>query len=118
MPRKKNITLEQWKKAINDSCGIVGLVALALGVSRHTVARHRDQDSAIKELFVEAETLAKDRAELNVNMALVAADLKVSMWYLERKAKDRGYGKELKVETDSMQANVQIVLPDNGRTRP
>jgi hypothetical protein len=118
MPRKKKITTEQWKKAIAESCGIVGMVASILGISRHTVARHRDSDPQIKEMFVEAETMAKDRAEFNIQAALATANLKVSMWFLERKAKDRGYGKEVKVETESLQANVQVLLPDNGRMRP
>jgi len=117
MPREKKISLDQWQKAILEGSGVLCAVASKLGISRFTVARHRDKDPKIAEMFKEALAIASDQAEANILTALQGGNLKVSMWFLERKAKDRGYGKELKVETDSKIATVQVVLPDNGRTR-
>ncbi|AMV31320.1 hypothetical protein VN12_04330 [Pirellula sp. SH-Sr6A] len=115
---KMEIDKEKWLKAIKDQGGMVTFVAKQLGISRNTVAKYRDEIDWVKEAFedVEAETL--DHANKTIQAA-VKEDYKAAAWYLDRKGKDRGFGKEVKVDANvSQQAVIHLHLPDDGREDP
>lgn len=116
---KKRITQEQWVDAVKQSSGIVTAVAARLGVTRQHVSQHRKDHPWLQEAFDEALHLSLDLAETNIQAAISSGNLKVTMWFLERKGKARGWGREIQIESESMatQPTVILRLPDNGRTR-
>lgn len=116
--RKKAPSKKQWIEAIHGSCGIVALVAAKLGVTRKTVWRWKVKHEWVRDAFHEAEETALDKAETVIQAAIESGNPKIAAWLLERKGKPRGFGKELKIETDpSQQETYVVVLPDNGRAQ-
>lgn len=116
---KSKITQEQWIQAVRDSAGIVAAVAARLGIARQTVWENRKKHEWLEAAFKETTNESLDLAETNIQQAIAAGNLKVTMWYLERKGKTRGWGREIQIESDSMATPPQVVLylPDNGRRR-
>lgn len=116
---KKQITQEEWIEAVKSSSGIVTAIAARLGISRQHVTRHRKAHAWLQEAFDEALHLALDLAETNIQAAIASGNLKVTMWFLERKGKTRGWGKEIQIESESLSSPRTVILrlPDNGRTR-
>ena len=116
---KKRITQEQWIQAVKESSGIVAAVAARLGVTRQHVSQHRRDHEWLHAAFEESLHLSLDLAETNIQAAIESGNLKVTMWFLERKGKTRGWGKEIQIESDSLASPKTVILrlPDNGRTR-
>jgi hypothetical protein len=56
-------------------------------------------------------------AEQCIRKAIRNGNAKTAAWYLERKHKDRGYGREVTVNKET-RAKLVIKLPDNGRRLP
>jgi hypothetical protein len=117
-PKTKFIKKEEWLKAVRDNAGIIGGIAATLKLDRTTVFRKAQAEPWLKEAIFEATESTLDLAELSMRAAIECGNMKAIMWFLERKGRDRGYGKELKIETDSAsKPNVVIYIPDNGRKR-
>jgi hypothetical protein len=112
---KMKIDKEAWLKAIDDNAGMITFVAKQLGINRDTVRKYRDEIAWIKEAFESVEEEANDTAEICLKSAL-KTDWKAAVNYLDRKAQNRGYGKQVKVEANvSQRAVFHIYLPDDGR---
>ncbi len=115
---KFKIVKEEWLKAIADNGGMVTFVAAALGVHRHTVRKYRELIPWIAKAFKEAEEACKDQAEKAIKSEIEQGNWKASAWYLERKGKDRGFGKEVKIDSNEKPGVMHIYLPDDGRDKP
>lgn len=113
--KKTKVNREEWRRVISNAGGVVTIVAHKLGISRQTVLRVRKALPWVNEAFNEASAVCTDLAESVILEELRQGNPKVAMWFLERKGKDRGYGREMKIETESQMANVNIYIPDNGR---
>lgn len=111
------IVKEEWLKAISDHGGMVTFVAQALGVHRHTVRKYKLQIPWIAKAFAEAEEVCKDYAEKTIKDE-VRGNWKAAAWYLGTKGKDRGYGKEIKIESDDKPGVIHMHFPDDGRSGP
>lgn len=107
---------ERWLNAIAKNAGVVTAIAKELGVNRKTVAKYRKEVEWVGDAFDEVEAKALDDAEQTIQRA-IRINAKVAGWYLDRKGRDRGYGKEVKVKSE-MQARLIIKLPDNNRRLP
>ena len=106
---------EQWLKAIDEAGGMITIVAQKLGIHRNTVARFRDSIPWIKEAFQQSDWETTDIAKGCIKK-FVGSNWKAAAWWLERKAKMEGFGKEIKVDADITQrGKVVIMLPDNNR---
>lgn len=116
MPSKPKQTKESYLKAIEGSGGIIKLIAAKLKVTRQTVTARIAKDDELQAAVEAEKTDCLDLAEENIKQALKARNMKVTMWYLDRKGKDRGYGNQLNVE-GTLENKVDVVLyfPDNGR---
>jgi hypothetical protein len=115
---KPRITQDEWIEAVRNSAGVVALVAAKLCLSRQTIWEHRKKHAWLDEAFKETTEQSLDLAEANISAALQAGNLKATMWYLERKGKTRGFGRELQIESESLsKPQVILYLPDNGRKR-
>ena len=117
--KPKKISREQWLAAVAESAGVVNAIAARLGVSRQHVTKHPKAHAWLQEAFDEALHLSIDQAEKNILAAIASGNLKVTMWFLERKGKARGWGKEIQIESESLSSPRTVILrlPDNGRTR-
>ncbi|OBQ90009.1 helix-turn-helix domain-containing protein [Mesorhizobium sp. AA23] len=71
--------------------GIKSVAADKLNVGRTTLYAFLNQHSAALEAAAEIDDEIKDIAEGKVIMAIRAGDMLTIRWYLELKAKDRGY---------------------------
>jgi hypothetical protein len=116
--KKTKVDRDEWKRVISQAGGVVTIVAQKLGISRQTVLRVRNNVPWIQEAFQQATAIATDMAETVILEELRNGNPKVAMWFLERKAKDRGYGREMKIESESKLANITVYIPDNGRSQP
>lgn len=106
---------EQWLRAIDESGGMVTIVAQKLGMNRKTVAKYRDSIDWIRDAFEESDLDTTDLALKNLK-SKVATNPKVACWWLEKKAKHLGFGREMKVDANvTHRGKVIIMLPDNGR---
>ncbi len=115
-PLPPNEHREAWLAAIENNAAMVTFIAEELGINRKTVAKYRDELDWIREAFDDVTARTLDQAEVCVQQA-ARDDPKVAGWYLDRKGRDRGYGKEVKVKSES-QARLIIKLPDNHRRLP
>jgi regulatory Fis family protein len=88
----KELTVERVKTAIEATGGIKTATALSLGIARSTLYKFLDANPELDECFVEQLESAKDLAEGNVLKAIKAQDMNTTRWFLDRMAKDRGYG--------------------------
>lgn len=112
----KQLTIEDWLKAIDGSGGIIETIAARLGVHRKTVWQKKKDYPEIALAIQEEVEACTDLAEINIRKLLKDGNAKVSMWYLDRKAKDRGYGNQVKVDANvANTGQVHVYLPDNGR---
>jgi hypothetical protein len=118
MAAPKKIANAQWEKAIREAGGIVQIISAILGVNRKTVQSKLKNNEWAREVMEETLQETGDLAESCIHAAMKGGNTKVAMWYLERKHKDRGFGKEIKVDSNAEKVtNVSIVLPDNGRSQ-
>lgn len=112
---KMEIDKEKWLKAIRDQGGMVTFVAQQLGISRQTLAKYREELDWVKQAFEEIEEETLDKANRCIQQE-VGVNYKAAAWYLDRKGKSRGFGKEVKVDAAvSQQATIHLHLPDDGR---
>jgi hypothetical protein len=107
---------DRWLRAIEKNAGMVTLIAKELGINRKTVAKYRKTVEWVGEAFDEVEAKSLDEAEQTIQKA-IRTSAKVAGWYLDRKGRDRGYGKEVRVKTE-MTGRLIIKLPDNNRRLP
>lgn len=108
---------DRWLAAIEKHGGMVTFVAAELGINRKTVARCRDEVEWVKDAFDRVTDELGDMAEKCIRGSIAKGNAKIAAWYLERKHKERGYGRELKVNKET-RAKLIIKLPDNGRRLP
>ena len=114
---KITINKEEWLAAIADCCGMVTLVADRLKISRITLAKYRDTTPWVDKAFKDSAFRCTDLAEKCL-LDEIPKNWKAAAWYLERKAKERGYGKELKIESDDKPGVMHLYFPDDGRDKP
>lgn len=111
---KIQIDKEKWLEAIKLAGGLVTIVAERLGVHRITVAKYRDTVPWIKRAFEDEEWRTTDLAQKNIQEE-VRTNWKAAAWWLQCKAKDRGFGKEIKVENTEPLGVLHLHMPDDGR---
>jgi hypothetical protein len=85
------LTVEAVISTLNKMGGLKTATAEALGVSRSTLYRFLDAHPEIEEALTDIDEQIKDLAESKMLTLLRAGDAQTVRWYLETKAKDRGY---------------------------
>jgi hypothetical protein len=98
LPPNRKLTVERVEAALRASLGIKQLTADALGCTRQNLWKFMEANPELKEVVKEIEESTLDLAENNIVTDIVTGkNVKTSMWYAERKGKDRGYS--TRVET-------------------
>ncbi len=85
-------TIEQVRKALKRAGGLRTETAKILRVSRATVYHYLERWPELHETIQDAEEGLKDVAEGKLAAAIRGGDLRAVTYYLDRKARDRGYG--------------------------
>lgn len=86
------LTVEAVKVALENAGGLKTAASLLLGVHRSTLYRFMDEYPEIKEASRDIDEQTKDMAEGQVLKAIKNGDMNTVRWFLDRKARERGYG--------------------------
>jgi hypothetical protein len=99
---------------------MTGEIAKRLGLTIRAVQKRRLKDKDIAQAIEVEESIAIGYAESVLIEAIRSKkNIKAAMWYLERKGKELGYGKSVKVDGNvNPVGTVHLYLPDNGRDPP
>lgn len=120
-PQFAGHTEDDLRKAIEDSGGIVTTVANKLRVNRKSIYMWIEKAPWIKDAIESAREKLKDYAESKLVENVRAGDQRAIEYLLDHQAIDRGYGRKWRLQLagdKDAPVQVQIVLPDNERTKP
>lgn len=113
---KINIPQDVFIEAVKSSGGVITLIQERLKKAGYKLSRKKVYEkiaerATIIDLLEEEREKTKDAAELNLINAIQQGDLKISIEYLKRKAKDRGYGDEIGVAgVDGKDLKIQVKI--------
>ena len=93
MPAKKGLTLDAVIAALRKANGNISLTARQLGVGRNAVQHYLRNYPTARDAADEAAAYITDIAEGHLVQAVVRGDLDQVRYWLENKARDRGYGR-------------------------
>lgn len=102
------------RNALIKSDGDQAAAGRLLGITRSAVCHRVARNPKLQALIEEVREETSDAAESNVREAIrleaatKTTDPKTSKWWLERKAKDRGYGGQSGVRLDDDQLSAII----------
>lgn len=104
-PQNPPCSKKKFRRALEGTGGVLKEIARRLDTSRHQVKKYLNRTGweDIRREWEEEKVRVKDLAEDAVAEAIEQrSDLDLATrnarWYLERKAKDRGYGEEVTIE--------------------
>lgn len=95
--RKPKLTVKRVEDALRQTGAIIAAAARMLNVSRTTLYAFLQRHTKIAALALDIEEELKDLAEGKVLQAIRAGDMQTVRWYLEMKAKDRGYDRRVEI---------------------
>jgi hypothetical protein len=100
MNKRIQHSLKEYKEALIASKGIMATAAIALGVERGSVYKRVSENVCLQELLESVREGLKDTIEDKLIANALDGNEKAIEFFLERKAKDRGYGdyKEIKLD--------------------
>lgn len=96
-------------EAIKTSAGIKSIIAQRLCVSRETVDKRIMKSERLLKAYSDEVESTKDYAEGIIIENLKQKDLATAKWYLQLKARERGYG-ETKDITETIDSRLEIVF--------
>jgi hypothetical protein len=92
MAAKKSTTPQQYAQALRETFGNISMAARKLGVDRKAVQYAIEKHPVVKEAHDEAAEQITDIAEGHLVAAVRKGDMKQVQYWLENKARHRGYG--------------------------
>lgn len=95
------ITTAKFIKACKGSGGVQAILAQKIGVSRQAINQYINDHPDINKYLELAEEEAVDIGESKLMQNIAAGKERSLLFFLERKGKKRGYGKEIKIEGDN-----------------
>jgi hypothetical protein len=93
MAGKKDLTIEQVIAALQKTHGNMSMAGRQLGVDRKAIAYYVNTYATVKAAHDEAAAQISDIAEGHLVNAVVKGNLDQARYWLENKARDRGYGR-------------------------
>ena len=129
MARRKKYTVEQFRRAIqggyDDEAGrpvpssgtIISTIARRLGCDWHTAWDRIQNDPEVKAVYDDEGEKTKDAVQsVLLGSILVDHDVHSAMWWLARKARDRGYGDFVTQEATGVQT-VKVLVVREGEPK-
>ena len=98
-------------KAIEDSHGVIAVIAKRLGVEWHTANSAIMNDPMAFQKYQDETDKIVDVAETVILNALMNEDIRVAQWYLERKGAFRGFNPSVEVR-NSGDSNITMNFID------
>jgi DNA repair ATPase RecN len=99
----KKTSLAECAAALIKNAGITAHAAADLGINRSSLHRRLLRNKKLAEVVHEATEMLKDGAEGLVAKAIMTdKDVVTARWFLDRRAKERGYGSN----------SLEVRLPD------
>lgn len=89
----KDITLEQVITALRETNGNMALSGRRLGITRQAIQHYVNTYATAKQAHDEAAAYVSDIAEGHLVNAVMKGNLDQVKYWLENKARDRGYGR-------------------------
>lgn len=90
----KGLTLDQVCEALRQTHGNISLAGHKLGVTREAIQYYVSTYATAREAMQTAAAAVSDIAEGHLVAAVKRGDLKQVQYWLENKAKDRGWGQK------------------------
>lgn len=87
--------------------GCVGLVAAELGVSRQAIYYRLSKSPELRASADDIQAELLDECMAVVTRAVTAGDGRMSRWYLDHFAQDRGYGRGIRRQSACSQAEME-----------
>lgn len=91
-------TIEQINKAIEDSSGIISIIAKRLNCQWHTCKKYIEMYDETKQALKDEIEKNIDKAENIIMSALNEGDIQTAKWYLQTIGKQRGYSEKQEIE--------------------
>jgi hypothetical protein len=113
---KRKFSRAELIRALRQAEGIQADAARLLGVERSTVCRRVQRDPGLRDLIEEIVEETLDAAESAIRKAIREGDLATSRWFLDRKAKLRGYGASMSVRLSDR--DIQELVEELARDHP
>lgn len=110
MAAPKRLTNGQIERALRNNAGIVSMAAQELGVTRQALHYRLHRSPALREVQVEMEETVGDLCEASIFALMRAKDGPTLRWYADRRLRHRGYGNELVVRPEVIDALVNSIL--------
>jgi transposase-like protein len=85
-------SVDQIIEAIKDTGGLINEICERLDICRNTFASYRRRFPRVEESYQEECARVTDMAEGAIFLAIQQGSLAAAMYYLNNKARDRGYG--------------------------
>lgn len=98
MSAKKGLTTDQVIAALTETNGNISLAAKRLKVTRKAISYYIDTYATVKTAHDEAAAYISDIAEGHLVNAVMKGNLDQARYWLENKARDRGYGRSTSIE--------------------
>ncbi len=95
---KSDINKKALLEALGKSMGVVATACRAVGLSRQTFYRYRDEDPEFKSALEDIKEDAKDFAESSLYQQIKDKNTTATIFYLKTKCKDRGYVERQEIE--------------------
>ncbi|WP_205602463.1 helix-turn-helix domain-containing protein [Chelativorans alearense] len=113
MSRKPRLTVRRAEEALRAAGGIKTIAARMLKCHRATLYRFLQRHPTLAQIANEIDEEIKDLAETKLIQAIRDGDMPTVRWYLETKAKDRGYTRRVEnTGPDGGPIETKRVAPD------
>ena len=89
---KSRHSAQQIIEAIKDTGGLINEICLSLNICRNTFASYRRRFPKVEEAYLEECDRVADMAEGTIFAAIQQGSLAAAFYYLNNKARHRGYG--------------------------
>jgi hypothetical protein len=100
---RKNLDPEVVAQTLRETYGNISLTARKLGVTRQAILYHMEKHEDVKQAHDEASEVLNDIAEGHLAAWVRAGDQKSVRYWLDQKARHRGYGKPIQHEVTGAQ---------------
>jgi hypothetical protein len=117
LPRLNKKQKDEFKlkfvEQFHKNMGLMNFTCNQLGVTRATICNWKKDDPVFAELLDDAKEFSKDFAESKLFNAIRESNLTAVMYFLNNRARDRGYGAqsqtEVKVDSRTMQTTITVI---------
>jgi hypothetical protein len=98
--KEQRYSEEEVAKALRSTGGLITQAAAKLGCDRATIYGYFERYPDLKKIRQEADEQVSDLAEANIMTAVRDKNLSISQWWLNQKARHRGFGDRMTHEND------------------